>query len=116
MKQHKIQNYNRIPVVIYSKQDLESFAYSESYLFNKLEPALKYYNKELKNLELLELSGSNELPNLSFIKELKNLKTFIFSMNVKNMVYLTMYFLKTIEIHFCLLFCGLKCLQQVERI
>ena len=39
---------------------------------------------ELENLELLELSGSNELPNLNFIKNLKNLKTFIFSMNVKD--------------------------------
>ena len=39
---------------------------------------------ELENLELLELSGSNELTSLSFIKEMKNLKTFIFSMNVKD--------------------------------
>ena len=39
---------------------------------------------ELDNLELLELSGSNELPDLSFIKKMKRLKTFIFSMNVKD--------------------------------
>lgn len=39
---------------------------------------------ELENLELLELSGSNELPSLSFIKKMRNLKTFIFSMNVKD--------------------------------
>lgn len=39
---------------------------------------------ELENLELLELSGGNELPSLSFIKNMKNLKTFIFSMNVKD--------------------------------
>lgn len=39
---------------------------------------------ELENLELLELSGSNELPNLSFIKKMKSLKTFIFNMNVKD--------------------------------
>lgn len=39
---------------------------------------------ELENLEFLELSGKNELPNLSFIKDMKNLKTFIFSMNVKD--------------------------------
>lgn len=39
---------------------------------------------ELENLELLELSGSNELPGLSFLKKMKNLKTFIFNMNVKN--------------------------------
>lgn len=39
---------------------------------------------ELENLELLELSGSNELPDLSFLKKLKKLKTFIFSMNVKD--------------------------------
>lgn len=39
---------------------------------------------ELENLELLELSGNNELPSLSFLKTMKNLKTFIFSMNVKD--------------------------------
>lgn len=39
---------------------------------------------ELENLELLELSGSNELPNLEFLKKMKNLKTFIFSINVKD--------------------------------
>lgn len=39
---------------------------------------------ELENLELLELSGSNELPGLGFLEKLKNLKTFIFSMNVKD--------------------------------
>lgn len=37
---------------------------------------------DLENLELLELSGSNSLPSLDFIKKMKNLKTFIFSMNV----------------------------------
>lgn len=37
---------------------------------------------ELENLELLELSGSNTLPNLNFIKKLKKLKTFTFNMNV----------------------------------
>ena len=37
---------------------------------------------ELENLELLELTGSNELPNLDFIKTMKNLKTFTFTMNV----------------------------------
>lgn len=39
---------------------------------------------ELENLELLELSGSNELPSLSFLNKMKNLKTFIFNMNVKD--------------------------------
>lgn len=39
---------------------------------------------ELENLELLELSGSNELPSLEFLKKMKKLKTFFFSMNVKN--------------------------------
>lgn len=39
---------------------------------------------ELKNLEMLELSGNNTLANLDFIKSMKNLKTFIFSMNVLN--------------------------------
>ena len=38
--------------------------------------------KELENLELLELSGNNVLPNLNFLKTMKNLKTFTFSMNV----------------------------------
>lgn len=38
----------------------------------------------LENLELLELSGSNELPDLSFLDNMKNLKTFTFSMNVKS--------------------------------
>ena len=37
---------------------------------------------ELENLELLELKGKNTLPNLQFIKQLKNLKTFVFDMNV----------------------------------
>lgn len=37
---------------------------------------------ELKNLELLELVGSNKLPNLDFIRSMKNLKTFVFDMNV----------------------------------
>ena len=37
---------------------------------------------ELENLELLELSGSNALPSLGFLKTMKNLKTFTLSMNV----------------------------------
>jgi hypothetical protein len=40
--------------------------------------------EELQNLELLELTGSNELPNLSFLENMKNLKAFTFSMNVKS--------------------------------
>ena len=36
----------------------------------------------LENLELLELTGGNSLPDLSFLKKMKNLKTFIFNMNV----------------------------------
>lgn len=39
---------------------------------------------ELENLELLELSGSNELESLSFLKKMKNIKTFIFNMNVND--------------------------------
>lgn len=39
---------------------------------------------ELENLELLELSGNNELQDLNFLKSLKKLKTFIFSVNVKS--------------------------------
>lgn len=37
---------------------------------------------ELENLELLELSGSNILPNLHFLKTMKNLKLLILNMNV----------------------------------
>lgn len=40
--------------------------------------------EELENLELLELSGSNELPSLNFIGKMKKLKTFVFSVNVKD--------------------------------
>ncbi len=39
---------------------------------------------ELENLELLELSGSNVLPDLNFLKKMKSLKTFVFTMNVQN--------------------------------
>lgn len=39
---------------------------------------------ELENLELLELSGSNELPSLDFLLTMKNLKTFVFNINVKD--------------------------------
>lgn len=38
--------------------------------------------EDLENLEALILLGKNELPNISFIKKLKNLKTFVFSMPV----------------------------------
>lgn len=38
--------------------------------------------EELENLETLVLLGKNELTNISFIKKLKNLKTFVFSMTV----------------------------------
>ena len=37
---------------------------------------------ELENLELLELTGSNVLPSLDFLKRMKSLKTFVFSVNV----------------------------------
>lgn len=37
---------------------------------------------ELVNLEYLELFGSNEIPNLNFIKNMKKLKVFVFDMNV----------------------------------
>jgi hypothetical protein len=37
---------------------------------------------ELENVELLRLFGKNELPNLSFLKSMKKLKTFVFDMNV----------------------------------
>ncbi|MBQ6862925.1 MAG: hypothetical protein IJO14_01665, partial [Clostridia bacterium] len=38
--------------------------------------------RELENLELLELTGENVLPDLHFLKNMKNLKTFTFSVNV----------------------------------
>ncbi len=38
--------------------------------------------EELEELELLELSGSNKIPNLSFIKKMKKLKTFLFSVEI----------------------------------
>jgi len=37
---------------------------------------------ELENLELLELWGSNSLPDLKFLNNLKKLKTFIFNVNI----------------------------------
>ena len=37
---------------------------------------------ELENLERLELVGSNELTNLNFLKTMKHLKTFTFSINI----------------------------------
>ena len=39
---------------------------------------------DLDNLELLELTGKNELSDLTFIKKMKNLKTFVFNMNVRD--------------------------------
>lgn len=38
--------------------------------------------EKLEALELLELSGSNEIPDISFIKKMKNLKTFVFTVNI----------------------------------
>lgn len=38
--------------------------------------------EELENVEFLELIGNNSLPDLSFLKGMKNLKTFIFEYNV----------------------------------
>lgn len=38
--------------------------------------------EKLENLELLQLSGNNKLPDLNFLKNMKSLKTFDFSMNV----------------------------------
>lgn len=39
---------------------------------------------ELTNLEHLELMGSNEIPDLDFLKNMPNLKTFSFSVTVKS--------------------------------
>lgn len=49
-------------------------------------PKIKDFSvlSELKNIELLELTGSNELPDLSFIEQMPNLKTFVFNVNVKD--------------------------------
>lgn len=38
----------------------------------------------LHKLEHLNLNGSNELPNLEFLRKMPNLKTFVFSMNVQD--------------------------------
>lgn len=38
--------------------------------------------EELEELELLELWGSNKIPSISFIKKMKNLKTFVFNVDV----------------------------------
>jgi len=35
--------------------------------------------RELENLQLLELCGSNEVPDIYFIKKMKYLKTFVFN-------------------------------------
>lgn len=40
--------------------------------------------RELENLECLSIMGKNILPDLSFIKELKNLKTFTFDVFIKD--------------------------------
>jgi len=49
-------------------------------------PKIKDFSvlSELENLELLELSGNNELPSLYFIKSMNRLKTFTFTMNIKD--------------------------------
>lgn len=39
---------------------------------------------DLVNLEHLHLYGKNELPNLAFLNKMKKLKTFVFSMSVKD--------------------------------
>ena len=39
---------------------------------------------ELNNLEFLEISGSNSIPSLNFIKKMKNLKTLILNINIED--------------------------------
>lgn len=39
---------------------------------------------ELEHLELLELTGSNAIDDIKFIEEIKSLKTFVFSVNVRD--------------------------------
>lgn len=47
-------------------------------------PKIKDFSvlKTLEKLELLEISGSNELQDLSFISQMKNLKSFVFDVPV----------------------------------
>lgn len=40
--------------------------------------------EELKNLESLTLVGNNEIPDIAFVKHMKSLKTFIFTMNIQD--------------------------------
>lgn len=49
-------------------------------------PKIKDFSilQTLENLELLQICGSNALPNIDFLKSMKNLKTFIFDVNVLN--------------------------------
>lgn len=39
---------------------------------------------ELENLEYLQIIGSNVLPDIKFIKKLKNLKTFVFDIKIED--------------------------------
>lgn len=39
---------------------------------------------QLKKLEHLKLEGQNKVPNLNFVKDMKNLKTFIFTIDVED--------------------------------
>lgn len=38
----------------------------------------------LENLEYLYLEGNNKIPNLQFLKNMKKLKVFVFTMNVED--------------------------------
>ena len=74
-------NYNRL------LQDISALRHVKSTLKAlRIENCSKIEDfsvlSELDNLELLELSGSNVLPSLDFMKTMKNLKTFVFNMNV----------------------------------
>jgi hypothetical protein len=64
--------------------ELNAIAHSLKVLSIEVCPKITNFSclNKLENLEHLELIGSNSLPDLSFLKNMKNLKTFTFSMNV----------------------------------
>lgn len=66
--------------------DLYSVRNTLKFLFIESCPKITDFSvlEELKNLEYLELCGSNTLPNLNFIEKLPKLKCFIFSMKIDN--------------------------------
>lgn len=74
-------NYNRslndISALVEVKDTLKALCIDKC---SKIEDFSVLY--ELKNLEYLELSGSNTLSDLKFLNNMKHLKTFIFDYNI----------------------------------